>query len=73
MKVVNWQSFSDVLQEIDSLKELDHLNITKLFEVITTEDQVYLFMEHANEGTLLNYLENCGSVTEKEAQALFRQ
>lgn len=72
VKVVNWQSFSDVLQEIHSLKELDHLNITKLFEVITTEDQVYFFMEHANEGTLFDYLENCGPMTEKEVQALFR-
>lgn len=29
-------------------------------------------MEHANEGTLFDYLENCGPMTEKEVQALFR-
>ncbi|ELK36734.1 Zinc finger protein 394 [Myotis davidii] len=53
-------------------EELDHLNITKMFEVITTEDQVYLFMEHGSEGTLFDYLENCGPMMEKEGQALFR-
>lgn len=68
VKVVNWQSFYDVPQEIDSLKELDHLNITKLFEVITTED---LFMEHTNEGTLFDYLENCSPRTEKEPKPCF--
>lgn len=56
VKVVNWPGSSDVLQEIHPLKELNHPNITNLFEVIITEDQVYLFMQHMGEGTLLDYL-----------------
>lgn len=71
VKVVNWQGSSDVLQEIHPLKELNHPNITKLFEVIIIEDQVYLFMQH--ERTLFDYLENCSSMTEKEIQVLFPQ
>lgn len=52
-----------------SLKGLNHPDIAKLFEVITTQDKAYLFMEHASEGTLFDHLENSGLMMEKEAQA----
>lgn len=63
VKVANWQGSSDVVQETHPLKELNHPNITKLSEVIITEDHVYLSMQHVSEGTLFDYLENCGPIT----------
>uniref|UniRef100_G1QCN3 non-specific serine/threonine protein kinase n=1 Tax=Myotis lucifugus TaxID=59463 RepID=G1QCN3_MYOLU len=57
VKVVNWQGPSDVVREIHPLKELNHPNIIKLFEVIITEDHMYLFTQHVSEGTLFDYLE----------------
>lgn len=57
MKIVNCEDSLNAFQEIHSLKKRNHPNIVKLFEVITTDYQVYLFMEYAYEGTLHDYIE----------------
>lgn len=44
MKIVNCEDSLNAFQEIHSLKKRNHPNIVKLFEVITTDYQVYLFM-----------------------------
>ncbi|XP_059534405.1 serine/threonine-protein kinase MARK2-like [Myotis daubentonii] len=73
VKIVNCEDPADVAEEIDCLKELNHPNIIKLFEVINTNHQVYMFMEYARGGTLYNYLKKWGPILETEAQAPFRQ
>ncbi|XP_059534401.1 serine/threonine-protein kinase MARK2-like [Myotis daubentonii] len=73
VKIVNCEDPADVAEEIDCLKELNHPNIIKLFEVVNTNHQVYMFMEYARGGTLYNYLKKWGPILETEAQAPFRQ
>ncbi|XP_016053054.1 PREDICTED: serine/threonine-protein kinase MARK2-like [Miniopterus natalensis] len=60
-------------KEVRCLKNLNHPNIVRLYEVITTEHRAYLFLEYLGGGELLRYLEERGPVCEKGAQALFRQ
>ncbi|KAK1336307.1 hypothetical protein QTO34_004112 [Cnephaeus nilssonii] len=73
VKIVNYEDYADVAEEIYSLQELNHPNITTLFEVINTHQQVYMFMEYAPEGTLHEYIRKCGPFSEKKARAPFRQ
>ena len=55
----------------DWQKSLYHPNVTKLFEVIATKKNLYLFMGHVNGGDLLDYLENHDPRSEGEARAMF--
>ena len=45
-----------LVNEINFLKEVNHKNIIKLYEVKKTNDSIYLIMEYCNGGTLLNTL-----------------
>ena len=44
--------------EINFLREVNHQNIIKLYEVKVSYDYIYLVMEYCNGGTLLNALNN---------------
>lgn len=57
------------------MKELNHLNIAKLHEVVNGEKYLYIVMEHAPGGTIDDYvgkLEN-RRMTEADARSKFRQ
>ena len=64
--------------EINFLKEINHRNIIKLYEVKISYDYIYLIMEYCNGGTLLNALndykaKNGIPFTEQITQYLMRQ
>ena len=62
-------------REIKFLKLLCHPHISMLYEVIETDRQVVLIMEHASGGELLNYIRRSElhQLKEKEARRIFRQ
>ncbi|CAD8050287.1 unnamed protein product [Paramecium sonneborni] len=62
-----------VKREIQILKLLHHPQIVKLYEVIETENHIYLFMEYANGGELFDYIDRVKQVTESEACKFFHQ
>ncbi|XP_053544981.1 serine/threonine-protein kinase MARK1-like isoform X1 [Bombina bombina] len=59
--------------EVTILKMLDHPNIAKLYEVIDTEDILYLCMEYLSGGDLFHYLKDHGRIDEERARVWFRQ
>jgi len=59
--------------EIDIMKELDHPNIIKLFEVFEDSRFVYLVMELCEGGELFDKIIECTHFTESTAKYYFRQ
>jgi len=70
---LNHQSLPKVFREMRIMKQLDHPNIVKLYEVIETEKTLYLVMEYASGGEVFDYLVAHGRMKEKEARLKFRQ
>ena len=58
-------------REIETMKLLDHQNVIKLYEVITTEDVLFLVMELAEGGDLLDFINSRKYLSEPTARALF--
>ncbi|XP_039702935.1 serine/threonine-protein kinase MARK2-like [Pteropus medius] len=73
VKVINRHGSYRPFREVHAMKTLNHPNIVKLFEVIDTENTLFLIMELVDGGTLSDYLEDCGDMTEHEARGVFRQ
>lgn len=58
-------------REIESLRTVNHENIIRLHEVIVTDNQVYLIVELAENGDLLDYINARGHLHEAVAQRFF--
>ncbi|KAI9366016.1 kinase-like domain-containing protein, partial [Zopfochytrium polystomum] len=61
------------LREILVLSRLRHANITRLLEVVDTEQYVYLALEYEAGGELFDYLLSHPTLPEDDARRLFRQ
>lgn len=59
--------------EISLLQKMHHPFIADLYDVVTTEDYVYLVMEYIQCGTLLKQLNEKSALPEKEATFCFAQ
>ncbi|KAI3387652.1 hypothetical protein SNEBB_008368 [Seison nebaliae] len=70
---LNSQSLEKMRREVRIMKQLDHPNIVKLFEVIDDEKKLYLVMEYAEGGEVFDYLVAHGRMREREARTKFRQ
>lgn len=57
------------MREINTLKQLAHPSIVKLFECVDTTHNVYLVMEYAKGQPLSRW----GQVTERQAVKIIRQ
>jgi tRNA A-37 threonylcarbamoyl transferase component Bud32 len=73
--LLNKQKKNTVKNEIDILKQLDHIHIMKLYEIIDTEEFLYLVLEYINGGSLLDIIkkESRHIIEEKRALNLFIQ
>uniref|UniRef100_A0A0N4Z5Z6 Serine/threonine-protein kinase par-1 n=1 Tax=Parastrongyloides trichosuri TaxID=131310 RepID=A0A0N4Z5Z6_PARTI len=70
---MNSTSIQKLYREVKIMKQLDHPNIVKLYQVMETETTLYLVMEFASGGEVFDYLVAHGRMKEKEARAKFRQ
>lgn len=70
---LNTSSLQKLFREVRIMKQLDHPNIVKLYQVMETEQTLYLVMEYASGGEVFDYLVAHGRMKEKEARAKFRQ
>eukprot|EP00727_Mastigamoeba_balamuthi_P011737 m51a1_g7186 putative serine threonine-protein kinase mark2 isoform x3 (701) ;mRNA; r:97348-99849 len=62
-----------VLREVAILKELRHPNIIRLYEVIDTPEHMYLVMEHAAGGEVMDHILAHGRLRERDACRFFAQ
>ena len=73
VKIINKYDFPRASQEAAILQKLSHPNIIQLFQVVDTDDQKFLFMEHMPGGHLFGYLRKNGPMAEADARPVFRQ
>jgi len=62
-----------IKREIKLLRYFNHPNIIRLYEVLETQTDVFLVMEHAPRGELFELIAKKGKLTEQEAKFYFRQ
>ncbi|VDD85127.1 unnamed protein product [Enterobius vermicularis] len=70
---LNPTSLHKLFREVKIMKQLDHPNIVKLYQVMENDSTLYLVMEYASGGEVFDYLVAHGRMKEKEARAKFRQ
>lgn len=56
-----------VAREIKILKEVRHVNVIQLYEIIETSYAIFMIMEYAEGGELFDYIVKKGRLDEKEA------
>ncbi|KAG3267289.1 hypothetical protein H1C71_034733, partial [Ictidomys tridecemlineatus] len=62
-----------VLCERNWLMDLEHPYIIQLFQVIETDQNMYLIMEHASGGQLRRYIPHIGGIPEDKVRRVFRE
>ncbi len=62
-----------LMREIAILKKLDHPFIAKLFEVIITDSFIFIVLEFAENGSVLDHITNHGPLSEAAAKRMFTQ
>lgn len=67
------EAFKMVNREIRIMKMLWHPNIVRLYEVIETESYMYLVMEYASGGEVMDYILAHGKIVERDACKFFAQ
>jgi 5'-AMP-activated protein kinase catalytic alpha subunit len=61
-----------IAREIKILKKVRHPYIIQLYQIIETDNELYLVMEHANSGELFDYIVKNGRVDDVTACKFFR-
>ncbi|KAI6654587.1 Serine/threonine-protein kinase SIK3-like [Oopsacas minuta] len=66
------ENLKKVTREVRIMKLLDHPNIIKLYEVMTTPQLLYIVTEFAQNGEMFEYLVNNGRMPERDACTAFK-
>eukprot|EP01105_Mastigella_eilhardi_P005345 TRINITY_DN1707_c0_g1_i1.p1 TRINITY_DN1707_c0_g1~~TRINITY_DN1707_c0_g1_i1.p1 ORF type:complete len:709 (-),score=191.94 TRINITY_DN1707_c0_g1_i1:76-2202(-) len=70
---VTGDTMNMVKREIGIMKQMSHPYIIQLYQVIETKDQLFLVMEHASGGEVMDLILTHGCLREDQARKLFRQ
>jgi MAP/microtubule affinity-regulating kinase len=63
----------NIHREAQILRILDHPNIIKLFEVMETKNNLFMVLEYASGGELLDYIVKRTRLSDKEAAKFAKQ
>jgi len=64
---------AQVKREISVLRQLDHVNVVKLIEVLKNKKHMFIICELVKDGDLFDKLVDCRHFTETKAREYFRQ
>jgi len=68
------KKFLELLEsEIEVLSKCDNPNIIKLYDIKKTPNNIYLFLEYCDSGSLSDYLRQNPNISESEAMGIFLQ
>jgi serine/threonine protein kinase len=56
-----------ISREIKILKKIKHPSIVQLYEIVETDEEIYLIMEYCNGGELFDYIVSKQRLREREA------
>ncbi|CAG0917990.1 unnamed protein product [Notodromas monacha] len=78
IKIINKVGLDDdclkkILREIEIMKMLRHKFIVRLYQVMETEQKLYLVTEYASGGEIFDYLVANKRMSEEETRKIFRQ
>lgn len=62
-----------VTREIEILPKLNHPHIAKLYHVLTSKNELFLFMEYVPGGELFDYIINNGRLSTEQSRKFFQQ
>jgi hypothetical protein len=60
-------------RELDIIVTMDHPNIIRIHSILLREPKIYIFMQHAAHGDMLEYIMKVGALPEGQAQVWFKQ
>eukprot|EP00112_Aurelia_sp_Birch-Aquarium-sp1_P024229 Seg756.3 transcript_id=Seg756.3/GoldUCD/mRNA.D3Y31 product="Maternal embryonic leucine zipper kinase" protein_id=Seg756.3/GoldUCD/D3Y31 len=60
-------------REINAMRKLSHQHISQLYQVVETEDDIFMVMEYLSGGELFDYIVAKEKLSETEARRFFRQ
>jgi serine/threonine protein kinase len=64
---------NSLAKEVKLLMKLDHPHVIKLYQVVDTPLELFIIMDYASGGELIDYIAAKGCLTEKEGRRIFRQ
>lgn len=67
------KGFRDIMREISVFMQVRHPNICTLYRLSLVDNLLFFFMEYAEHGTLLHYVNQSGGLREPEANRIFKQ
>lgn len=72
-KIKNLDVVGKIRREIQNLKLFRHPHIIKLYQVISTPNDIFMIMEYVSGGELFDYIVKHGRLCEDEARRFFQQ
>jgi 5'-AMP-activated protein kinase catalytic alpha subunit len=72
-RIVDAADVERVSREIHILKQINHPNVIKLYEVVDSPKYIFLIMGYASGGELFDYIVAHGRVKERDAVRFFHQ
>jgi len=80
VKIINLEEFDSnvnfikkIKREVNNMRQLKHPNVVKMYEVISTQSEIYIVMEYIDGPELYDHISYHGKLSENDAQNYFCQ